>query len=129
MALVHRVAPLLGPIAPPGSARWCALRFGYRAVTSLPKLKNRRYLATHLATTWDSITWKTSLFFCRDPLEKERIKGAGGTRWRIILESLAFPSLDRPRVSILIAVCNRYWSTLACLDAISSRRRPGLVLK
>jgi glycosyltransferase involved in cell wall biosynthesis len=32
MTLAHRVGPLLGPIAPPGSARRRLLRFGYRAL-------------------------------------------------------------------------------------------------
>ena len=87
---------------------------------SLPSLTHRRYVANQIATAWDRVALETSLFFCRDPLEKARMKDAGASRWRIVLETLAFRAVERPLVSIVVAVCNRYWSTLACLDAIKS---------
>src|SRR5271165_1747857 len=56
MTLAHRVGPVLGPIAPPGSARRRVLRFGYRVLRSLPRLQERQFVATKLATLGDRVS-------------------------------------------------------------------------
>ena len=48
MTVAHRVGPLLVPIAPPGSLRRRALRFGYRGLKMLPRLLDSRYRSTTL---------------------------------------------------------------------------------
>jgi O-antigen biosynthesis protein len=120
MTLAHRVGPLLAPIAPPGSARRRVLGFGYRACRALPSLLTPRNLTLQAAIVRDFLRLHVALLFCHDPLAREQIKSAGGYRWRIILGSLAFPAVDRPRVSIIVAVCNQFRKTLECLQEVST---------
>lgn len=123
MTLAHRVGPLLASVAPPGSAQRRVLKRGYRALHALPELFKPRYLAQRVAMIGNRSSLQLALIFCRDPLEKERMRSAADCRWRSILGSLEFPVLERPRVSVIIPVFNQYWKTLECLQAIS--QSPG----
>jgi O-antigen biosynthesis protein len=120
MTLAHRVGPLLGPIAPPGSARRRVLRFAFHAARALPKLLKPQYVAHEVATLWDSLRLQLALLSCRDPLAKEQMRSSARYRWRSIIGSFAFPVVDHPRVSVIIPVCNQFWKTLECLQAIST---------
>ena len=118
--VAHRIRRVLGPIAPPGTARRRLLRRGYRILKSLAKLRNRRYVSRQIATLWDRAILSVAIRICRDPLARERLRDEAPCRWREILASLAFPVRDHVDVSIVIAVHNHFWRTLQCLHAIQS---------
>ena len=120
MTLAHRVGPLLASIARHREVRGSAcFDSAIGVLHALPNLLKPRYVAQRVATTWDRSSLHFALIFCRDPLAKERMRTAADCRWRSILGSLEFPVVDRPRVSVIVPICNQYWKILECLQAIS----------
>jgi glycosyltransferase involved in cell wall biosynthesis len=89
MTLAHRVGPLLGLIAPPGSARRLLLRFGYRAARSLPKLMHPRYASAQLARLRDLVSFWPASVRHRGPLHRDRMGTAAGYRTQRVLNSIA----------------------------------------
>src|SRR5262245_17987341 len=89
MAMAHRVGPLLGLIAPPGSARRHVLRFGYRAAMSLPRLRHPRYVASQLARLRDLVSVRLMTVGSRDPLASNGVMTVAGYRSKRVRESLA----------------------------------------
>src|SRR5262249_19550712 len=83
------VNPLLGLIAPPGSARRLVLRLGYRAARSLPRLRHPRYVTSQLATLRDFVSLRLMTVGARGAARSDRVTTVAEFRSRQVRESIA----------------------------------------
>ena len=96
------------------------LRSAYHAIRAIPELRDPRVLVRRLASLGECMRFRLALFCCSDPHSRERMRNAASCWSRPDFDSLSFPAVDSPQVSIVIPVYNQFWKTLECLQSIAA---------
>ena len=116
--VVSKLAVSAGMIAPLGTRRRRALRFGYRCVGAVPKLRSRRWVAYKARTLLNSIRDIFDVAMRSYPTKAKRLDLLPRGRTNLPSTLLRLPTFDKVVVSIIIPVFNHWSETFACLESI-----------